>query len=42
MGDRTVFLFAFTTSVSSSLDPLSRVGLAVENIIQIVVRLKEW
>lgn len=38
MDDRTVFLFAFTTSVSYySLDPLSCVGLAVENRIQIIM-----
>jgi len=37
MYDRMVFLFAFTTSVSSCLDPLSCVGLAVENKIQIIV-----
>lgn len=37
MNDRTVFLFVFTTSVSSSLDHLSCVGLAVENKIQTIV-----
>lgn len=37
MDDRTVFLFAFTTYVSYSLDPLSCVGLAVENRIQIIM-----
>lgn len=33
MDDKTVFLFAFTMFVSSSLDPLFCVELAVENKI---------